>query len=159
MWIKFIKTDRKWIGQCTLTSLPYFWLLTGHTVKSKGKFLKILWPSQNIWTLKKLRKLKSLSIYKDEQSYNETAWQLSDNECNIKIILILSNQTVDSKWQFWFEYICQEWIYESPTSPTILLGWTEILQTFLFVFIPLHTVILRSINKNREIVSVFSRGC
>ena len=50
------KVHKDWseMNRTMHTDISPLLLTTGHTVKSKGKFLKILWPSQNIWTLKKL---------------------------------------------------------------------------------------------------------
>ena len=53
-------------------SSPYFWLAL-HRTKVRGRFCKILWPSQNIWTLPKIlekRKWFNILLFRVLWIYN-----------------------------------------------------------------------------------------
>ena len=48
-----------------MKSSPYFWLAL-HRTKVRWRFRKILWPSQNIWTLTKAKSFQEAKFHKSQ---------------------------------------------------------------------------------------------
>ena len=58
-----------WRPQNFAKSHPYIWLAL-HRTKVRWRFCKILWPSQNIWTLKEIRE-NTLSILQQPEQHQQ----------------------------------------------------------------------------------------